>query len=301
MTAWAVSQLRRAHSGATLVWAAETRCLPVIAEGNLVDRVVDVPRERWKRERRWLEPLRFFAGLRRFRFDVGFDFQGHSKTAICLRLASPRVRLAARATDLFARALNPVVRLPVGSLHEVELGARLVAEWAPNLGSLDPPIMPDLEIERRAVRGLLQDATERLVSIQTGAGAADKVVPPEHWARVADSLVGAGFRVCAIGGKNDPGVPHPQVENLGGRLDLREAMAVVAESALHLAGDTGTGHIAAAYGTPVVSIFGPTPPERFRPWSTNAVVLRSPAGQTRDVSPETIAAAALEMLRVRVG
>lgn len=297
MTAWAVSDLRRAHPCARIVWAAETRCVPVLAEGSLVDRVVEVPRERWKRERRILAPLRLFAGLRRERFDVGFDFQGHSKTAICLRLARPKIRLAARATDAFARALNPLVHLPVGGIHEVELARRLVSAWQPELAHPGDilPIMPELAPSS----AVGEDGP--LVSIQTGAGAADKVVPPEQWAAVGDRLLAAGLRVCAIGGPNDPRVQHPEVTDLVGRLDLREAMAVVAGSTLHLAGDTGTGHIAAAYGVPTVSVFGPTPPERYRPWSPNAVVLRAPSRRAEDVGPDEIADAALRAARVRVG
>ncbi|HRI44468.1 MAG TPA: glycosyltransferase family 9 protein [Fimbriimonadaceae bacterium] len=297
MTAWAVSDLRRAHPDAVIVWAAETRCLPVISTDRLVDRTVEVPRERWKRERRFLAPLRLFASLRRERFDVGFDFQGHSKTALCLRLARPRVRLAARATDVFARSLNPVARLPVGEVHEVELARRLVSAWQP--GILQPedalPILPSLT-ETPAFR---EDGP--IVSIQTGAGAADKIVPPAHWAEVADQLLAAGMRVCAIGGPNDPRVEHPGVADLVGKIDLREAMAVVARSVLHLAGDTGTGHIAAAYGVSTVSVFGPTPPERYRPWSKKAVVLRAASRRVEDVDPDEIVAAALEVARVRVG
>lgn len=298
MTAWAIGDIRRAYPDARIVWAAETRCLPVLAVGPLVDRAVDVPREQWKRERNFLAPLRLFAGLRRERFDVGFDFQGHSKTALCLRLAAPEVRLAARATDAFARSLNPVVRLPVGEIHEVELAKRLVAAW--NAGATDSadalPIMPMVGDLPAAVVG-----TTSLVSIQTGAGAADKVVPPAHWAAVAERLAGSGLRLCAIGGPNDPRIEHPAVVDLVGRLNLREAMAVVARSALHLAGDTGTGHIAAAYGVPTVSVFGPTAPERYRPWSSKAIVLRAGTCRVEDVSPDEIASAALEAARIRVG
>ena len=73
-------------------------------------------------------------------------------------------------------------------------------------------------------------------------------------------------------------------------------MAAVAESHLHLAGDTGTGHIAAAYGTPVVSVFGPTPPERYRPWSARARVLRDDSKSVEAVSPDLILAEALSVL-----
>ena len=73
-------------------------------------------------------------------------------------------------------------------------------------------------------------------------------------------------------------------------------MAVIARSSLVLAADTGAGHLAAAYGVPVVSIFGPTDPEEFRPYSDAGIVLKS-GDRTDDVSPEQVVMAAKELWR----
>jgi ADP-heptose:LPS heptosyltransferase len=64
---------------------------------------------------------------------------------------------------------------------------------------------------------------------------------------------------------------------------------------LHLAADTGTGHIAAAYGVPFVSVFGPTDPKLFRPYSDEGVVLRA-SDRAGDVEPAQILAAAEGLL-----
>ena len=64
-------------------------------------------------------------------------------------------------------------------------------------------------------------------------------------------------------------------------------MSAVAHSMVHLAADTGTGHMAAAYGVPVVSVFGYTDMIEYRPYTENGVVLN--AGKSMDgVSPEQI-------------
>ena len=44
-------------------------------------------------------------------------------------------------------------------------------------------------------------------------------------------------------------------------------------AALMVSGDTGPLHIAAAAGTPIVAIFGPTDPDRNGPWAADDVVL----------------------------
>lgn len=292
MTAWAATAVREEYPDAFIGWVAESRCTPVLDTTRLVDHLVDVPRERWKKERRWIEPLRVFAGLRKFEFDFGFDPQGHSKTAICLRLARPKRRLAARATDVFARSLNPVMPQPKQTLHEVDLNLALVRQLLP-VKVPNRPIMPSLDADRERVRTLVR-SPGRLVTIQTGAGAADKIVPAETWALVARGLLSEGFRVVALGGPGDPRIEMEGVLNLVGGLSLREAMAAVAESEVHLAGDTGTGHIAAALGVPVVSVFGPTEPARFRPYAERAKVLRHALGRVEGVRPDEIVAATLE-------
>ena len=94
-----------------------------------------------------------------------------------------------------------------------------------------------------------------------------------------------------IGG---PGEVAPQVEgaiDLVGKLSLFETMAAIAHSSLTLAADTGAGHIAPAYGVPVVSVFGPTDPEEFRPYTDRGIVLKN-GSETRAVAPEEIVRAA---------
>ena len=57
-------------------------------------------------------------------------------------------------------------------------------------------------------------------------------------------------------------------------MSLEESLAWVAASRLHLAADTGTGHAAAAYGVPTLSVFGPTDDQKFRPWGESARLLK---------------------------
>ncbi len=53
--------------------------------------------------------------------------------------------------------------------------------------------------------------------------------------------------------------------------ELGQLKAVLKSAKIFVGGDSGPGHVAAALGTPVVSLFGPTPPERCRPLGYAAV------------------------------
>jgi len=57
-----------------------------------------------------------------------------------------------------------------------------------------------------------------------------------------------------------------RVVNLAGRTGSAELAAILERSSALLGNDSGPGHLAAAVGTPVVAVFGPTDPSRgFRP------------------------------------
>ena len=58
-----------------------------------------------------------------------------------------------------------------------------------------------------------------------------------------------------------------------GKTSLLESIDWIRRSSVHIAGDTGTGHIAAAVGTPLVTIWGNMPLGQFRPYTENITIL----------------------------
>ena len=52
---------------------------------------------------------------------------------------------------------------------------------------------------------------------------------------------------------------------LAGTTDLLGFVALIADAALVVTADTGAGHLASAFGTPSVVLFGPVPPSRWGP------------------------------------
>lgn len=279
----AVSALRRAHPDAQIVWAVDPRCAAVLDTNRLVNFQFDVPRDRWKRDRVGIiSQWRHFLRLREFNFDIGVDLQGHSKTALALRLSGAKERRAAYATDSFARLVNPLVKGDFGRLHRVERNMEALAD-AIRLDADYSPIMPGLT--------RLEGLPARYVAIHTGAGAIWKQWPIERWQSVAQKMP---LPVVFLGGPTDP-VPEADI-NLVGKLSLEDSMRAAAFAEAHLSGDTGSGHIAAAYGVPTLSIFGRTQPEVFRPYGANARVLRN-GNETELVTVEDVIAEMAQMVR----
>ena len=68
---------------------------------------------------------------------------------------------------------------------------------------------------------------------------------------------------------------YPAVRTLEG-VGLGEYAALLEGASLMLSNDTGPGHLAAAVGTPLVSLFGPTDAHRWRPWGPQVQLLQEP-------------------------
>ncbi len=290
MTSWAVTSIKLAYPGAEITWLVEARCAP-IAYASVATKVIPIPRDRWKQNRgsalTWRDQLAFYVKLRREKYDIGLDFQGHSKTALALRIAAPKVRMSARATDALARTLNPMITSVQGE-HTVDRNLRLLN----SVGQFENVATPTLNIAAPPA----DFPVKPVVTISTGAGQPEKAVPADHWQEVGQQFLNRNWNVVFLGGPTDPQISLPGSTNWVDALALGDTLATVAGSDLHLAADTGTGHMAAATGVPVVSVFGPTDPAEFRPFTPTGVVLHR-GSSTALVDPSEIVSRGLELVR----
>ncbi len=96
--------------------------------------------------------------------------------------------------------------------------------------------------------------------------------------RISAALAADGWRVVVTGGPGEESLGEaatpPGGLNLGGHTSLAELAAVLAGASALVVGNTGPAHLAAAVGTPVVSLFAPVvPAARWAPWGVPHVVL----------------------------
>ncbi len=290
------ASVRRSVPDAEIWWVIEARCAAVVDDKRLVNKLHSLDRELWKEHRWspriWRDQLKSFSDLRKQRFDYGIDLQGHSKTAICLKIAAPKKRVAAHSTDVLVQMMNPVVKGDQTGVHTVDWNLKTLR----TLGDFSTEArwtMPVLTAERVHARTI----GSKIASIAVSSGRAAKNYPAEKWAEVAKHLMRQGFQVVFLGGPTDCAPDVPGSIDWVNKASLSETMGAVAESSIHLAADTGTGHMAAAYGVPVVSLFGPTSPEFFAPYTEKRVVLRKDSKVTADISPQEILEASQTLQR----
>lgn len=158
--------------------------------------------------------------------------------------------------------------------HEAEAAVDLarVAGYGPPPGDdgrlrvLPPP-------DARALTG-----ADPYVVLHPGAAVPARAWSARRAARAVDALTAAGYRVVVTGGPGEreltAEVAGARGVDLGGRTDLRGLSGVLAGARAVVAGNTGPAHLAAAVGTPVVSLFAPVVPvDRWGPYGVASVIL----------------------------
>ena len=167
--------------------------------------------------------------------------------------------------------------------HEVDRYLAL----AERLGQIPSRREPSLWLRDDDIRtavSALQDlgltGDQRVVAIQAGTSAhqAWKRWPPEHWRVLVGALINAGFAVVAFGSKDERNLVDQicsgtSAVNAAGICSLRVAAAILARCKVLICTDSGLMHIAAAVGTPTVSLFGPTDRTRTRPRGARHTIL----------------------------
>ncbi|WP_167043231.1 glycosyltransferase family 9 protein [Salinibacterium sp. ZJ454] len=158
--------------------------------------------------------------------------------------------------------------------------------WARLVESHGMPADPaDLAISRPEVPSPAAGATV----VHVGAFYGSRRWPVERFARVVDALQHDGRQVVLSGSEAErpraedvadaAGLPHSQV--LAGELQLDAFAALVSEASLVISADTGAAHLASAYGTPSVVLFGPAPASEWGPPAGGPHIVLTDASQRR--------------------
>jgi ADP-heptose:LPS heptosyltransferase len=111
------------------------------------------------------------------------------------------------------------------------------------------------------------------IVLHPGAAHGSRRWPIDRFAEVALGLLGDGHRVVITGSAAEQPlaaglarlIALPDRDLLAGQTGLPELAALVADARLVISGDTGIAHLAYAYRTPSVTLFGPLPAHRWGP------------------------------------
>lgn len=247
VTVPALRGLRRAYSGDHLVLAAPAALTELVALIGAVDEVLPTT---GLGRLRWLRPAPM----------VAVNLHGSGPESIAdLRTTEPGRLLTHRHED-FPDVDGPQWPLDV---HEVDRWCGLLAAHGIETDG------DDLALGRPAVPSPAPGA----VVVHPGAAFPARRWPADRFAEVARFFAEDGRPVVVTGSPAERELARSVAATAGlgadavlaGRTGLAALAALVARAALVVCGDTGMGHLATAYGTPSVVLFGPTPPAHWGP------------------------------------
>ena len=286
----AVAALGREHPQAEVHWAVESRYAALVERNPFVQRTIQFDtlgwRDKWKSPATVREATGRVLDLRRAKYDVAIDFQGLVKTGFLTRLsgAAARLGLAERwlREPLAAAWYTDHVSVP-GRIHAIEESLALVERLGvPHLPSSEWqfPLPRTAEADRAVEERLEVLGAGDFMVINPGGGWVSKRWAPANYAELIRRLQPElPWRFLLTGSSAEaPMIDEIIRQTASPRAsyfpaNLVELIALERRARLFIGGDTGPLHLAAALGTPIVAVYGPTDPARNGPFSPDDIAI----------------------------
>ena len=278
-----VASLRRRFPSAKITWLVKREWAAVLEGNPDLNEVLalDLSLKGW---------LAAWRAVRAGRFDTVVDLQGLLRSALLGWISGAPIRIGfANSREGSPWFYTERVPVPSPSMHAVDrylLTAQCLGADPGEVKPSDFPLPHETQAEARvevllAAAGIQAGAT--LVAMNPSARWETKRWPLESFVAVGDRLQQDGAaRVVLIGGRD---VRHTGKQvmrkmrttpiDLMGQTTLKELIALLRRARLLVTNDSGPMHLAAAVGTPVIALFGPTDPTRTGPYGAGHTVLRS--------------------------
>lgn len=261
--------LRDRYPDARIDWLSDPRYVELLALVRGVDTVVPVD------TRRVAPVLRTVRELRRRRYDAVIDLQGLVKSALLARVCGAARTIGFPAGHLrepVARSFYTETPEPGAARHVIAKNLALAAALGADTSRIVFPIaIPSSAVAERMAS---EAGDGGYVLVNPGAAWPNKRWPPDRFGAAAASMRERyGLRSLVLWGPGEESLAAAVVAASAGAADvapattIRDLVDLSHRARLMVSGDTGPLHIAAAVGTPIVALFGPTWPERNGPWS----------------------------------
>ena len=270
-----VQQIRQQYPQAHLAWLVNTAFTSLLKHCPVINEIIPFPRHEYRR----LPAL--IRRLRQADYDLVVDLQGLLRSGLLAALTGAPRRIglsdAREGAGLFH---NEIISVP--RIHAVNRYLRA----AVHLGGGTTPVEFPL--------GLAPErTTDGYVAINASARWETKLWGDDKFADLIRQL--PKERIILTGSAAEAeriGRLAHGCRNLAGKTDLFELAQWYQRCAVVVTNDSGPMHLAAAVGTPVVAIFGPTDPSLTGPYGSGHAVLRAAVpcapcfkGQCRNSDP----------------
>ena len=257
----AVAALIDRHAGARVDWIVDPRYVDLVKTIDRIGTVIP-----FDTRQGWGSLIRTARRLRGERYEAVVDLQGLIKSAVLARVAGARRTIGftnAHLREPLASVFYTETHDPGDVVHVIHKGLALMQA----LGVHDTTVTFPLNVPPRM-------RPDGYVLINPGAAWPNKRWPPDRFGALAAAIRERhGLQSVVLWGPGEERAAADVVAASRGaaepapRTSITDILALAQGASLMVSGDTGPLHLAAAVGTPIVALFGPTRSERNGPWS----------------------------------
>ena len=284
---------------------------------------VIIPYDKHGEDNGFLGLKKLVSTIRGYRFDYLIAPHTSFRTSTIAFFSKIPTRIGFKEADL-SFVYTHRIKKPAG-VHEVEK----------NLALLEPLNFKEYINEirlywsaenKRFIEGIFEahsiNSSDKVIVINPSSVWPTKRWPKEYFKEVAEELTKKGYWVVLIGTQNDIAIAdfvknnNDRIIDLTGKTRIKDLFYLIAWAKLLISNDSAPVHIASAFNTPTIEIYGPTVPEfGFYPLSSKSKIIQienlpcRPCGKhgsvsckqkhfkcMKDIKPQVVIDAALQLL-----
>ncbi len=285
-----LAALRRLYPDAHITWVVEEAAADLVLHHPHLDQVIIFRRKNWiedfkkgKLHSMWHDARSFLAELKGRRYDLVIDFHGLFKSSMVVLASGGRRKLGYDSwQELSGLFLNEKIPEDMNK-HAVDR----YLDFPRYLGAPAEPaefVLPVHQEAQSRSRALLDSHAlikKKYIAVNPIAYWETKLWDNERFAVLADLIKERLKLDVVFTGSNKADAADIMSRmtkegiNLGGETTLTELACIYKDAFAVITTDSGPMHLAAALGTPVIALFGPTDPERTGPYGAGHTVIRS--------------------------
>ena len=285
-----LAALRELYPEAHITWVVEEAAAGLVNNHPLLNAVLISRRKSWikyLRKGEFSRPLRemraFLRELRKRPYDLVIDFHGLLKSALIVLLSGGKRKLGYDSMqELSGLFYNEKIPEDMNK-HAVDryldfprhLGAKIAKAQF---------ILPSDNAAQTRIQSLLEKyhlENKKFIAVNPVAYWETKLWDDEKFARLADLIKAKLDIEVVFTGSEKESIEkitarmQDKAVNLAGETTLPQLAYLYQKALLLVTTDSGPMHLAAAVGTPVVALFGPTNPQRTGPYGEGHTVIRA--------------------------